>query len=444
MGSRWLNTDTPTSGSSTTIINGFPDKYLKTVSWTSSLITITDQGGAVKEIPINTTDLGNGTNDDPYVPSYSDDGFGDHRVAGYAKQADLDLILEGSTVDLNTLAEVVGAYQAADTSVLDALNTKLLLYTPNSQLIDATDIKIGNGSSSIAGGVAVGSGSYANQSSVAFGPNAVASTNAVCVGPDSLASSKAVCVGIQANAGQQSVSIGAYSGSNTGAVAIGQNTYANIQGICLGGESAAFKNAIAVGYLSKAHSWDSISIGYNSEAGVTDIRNASIALGSSAKCHGDDSICIGNNSTIPAATNNTIVLGSDFQPESMEDDSLYIAKVRLDSSPSHIMYFNNDTKEVTYGINPRTLYGFMDVDGNIVRASVGVTSDREAAGKYRIEFPARNSEFYVVNVTVMNGGQSYTVVVANHAIDNLRFDVRNNSNNYVSRPLSFSITEIDV
>ena len=79
MTSRWLNADTATSGSSTTIINGFPDQYLKTISWVDGLLTITDQGGNVTEIPINTTGGSgdttgggdNGTNDDPYVPSYS-------------------------------------------------------------------------------------------------------------------------------------------------------------------------------------------------------------------------------------------------------------------------------------------------------------------------------------------------------------------------------------
>jgi hypothetical protein len=105
---------------------------------------------------------------------------------------------------------------------------------------------------------------------------------------------------------------------------------------------------------------------------------------------------------------------------------------------------NTDDTETleTETLESRTLYGFMDVNGDIVRGSVGVTIEREAAGKYRIRFPARNSEFYMVSVAVMNGGQNYTAVVANHYIDNFRIDVRNNNNNYVSRPLSFSITEI--
>ena len=30
---------------------------------------------------------------------------------------------------------------------------------------------------------------------------------------------------------------------------------------------------------------------------------------------------------------------------------MYVAQVRIDSSPTHIMYFNNETKEITYGIN---------------------------------------------------------------------------------------------
>ena len=46
-----------------------------------------------------------------------------------------------------------------------------------------------------------------------------------------------------------------------------------------------------------------------------------------------------------------IVLGSDFNPETMTSNALYIAQMRIDSSPTHIMYFNNATNEVTYGVN---------------------------------------------------------------------------------------------
>ena len=61
----------------------------------------------------------------------------------YAKQSDLDLILAGSSVDLDTLTEIVSAYQTADTSVLDNFNTQLALHTKNADLKDATDIEIG-------------------------------------------------------------------------------------------------------------------------------------------------------------------------------------------------------------------------------------------------------------------------------------------------------------
>ena len=216
MMSRWLDSD-ETTGSSTMIVNGFPDNFLKTVSWTGSVLTITDQENNATEIPINTT---NGTNDDPFV-----------------------------------------AYSADDTETL------------------------------------------------------------------------------------QTTSL--------------------------------------VGEYLKAFSFDSNILTFTDKDDVTS---------------------------------------------------------SLQFAPGIVAPIGQDLEET---IQSRTLYGFMDVNGDMVRASVGVTSEREAAGKYRIRFPGRNSEFYVVNVTVMLGGQSYTVVVANHAIDNFRFDVRNNSNNYVSRPLSFSITEID-
>ena len=40
----------------------------------------------------------------------------------------------------------------------------------------------------------------------------------------------------------------------------------------------------------------------------------------------------------------------DFNPETMYDDSINVARVRVGSSPTNILYLNNTTNEVTYGV----------------------------------------------------------------------------------------------
>ena len=91
---------------------------------------------------------------------------------------------------------------------------------------------------------------------------------------------------------------------------------------------------------------------------------------------------------------------------------------------------------------PRTLHGYIDSGGNIVRASIGVTSENESSGRLRIRFPDRNSEFYVVAVTVIATGQIFTATISEQHIDNLQFEIRNKVNSLANRGLCFTITEI--
>ena len=230
----------------------------------------------------------------------------------------------------------------------------------NSELIDAASVGIGSNSIAIASGIAVGSNSSANINSVAVGPNSPSTQQAVSIGLDTQSVSGGVSVGTSANAGQNAVSIGVGSFSASSGVCLGRNTVCNVNGVALGSYSNTLKDITAVGYTSSSFSAGSTAIGISSQACLTGTFNASIALGRSAKCYDDDSICIENSSTIPSTTKNTIVLGIDFNPETMENNALYVAQVRTDSSPTHIMYFNNETKEVTYGVNAGS-----DLEGDV-------------------------------------------------------------------------------
>ena len=184
----------------------------------------------------------------------------------------IDSILEGSPADLDTLAEIVEAYKAADTAVLDDLSTRLLLYTKNEDLEDATDIAIG----------------FATQ----------AGTNAVSIG----AGSSAVNYGISIGDGSDSLSSG------------------------------------------------SLAIGADTRAGFTGTDHQGIAIGNKTIVEGNRSICVGSNSEIMRHVTDTTVIGFNFK-SALNSNALYIAQVRLDSSPNHVMYFNNLTNELTYGIN---------------------------------------------------------------------------------------------
>ena len=57
-----------------------------------------------------------------------------------------------------------------------------------------------------------------------------------------------------------------------------------------------------------------------------------------------------------------------------------------------------------HGSTGSTLRGVVSVAGDILSASEGVSCALESSGIYRIRFPAKNSEYYVVNAMVQSIG----------------------------------------
>ena len=207
--------------------------------------------------------------------------------------------MDGLTVDLDTLAEVVGAYQAADTTVLDALNTELSLYTKNEDFINVVDVKIGNGATSEFRGVAIGS---------------------------------------VANAA------GNY------AIALGFNSQAMTKSISIGTSSPAANNGVCIGHGSKSISNACLAIGYQAQAGFVGARIQSIAIGYNSIAEPQQSICIGLNSEILDFVTQTTVIGCNFK-SAVNSDAFYVTPIRSDSTPLNILYYDNTTKEITFGVN---------------------------------------------------------------------------------------------
>jgi hypothetical protein len=238
----------------------------------------------------------------------------------YAKQADLDLILAGSSVDLDTLAEIVSAYQTADTTVLDNFNTQLALHTKNADLKDATDIEIGLNSASEFRGVAMG------QSATSTGSYGIAQ-------------------GFNSQASQKSVAVGAAS-------------------------SAAASGGVCVGHGSSCLSYECVSIGLQAQSGFTSTANRSIAIGSNTIAQPNDSICIGSNSEILEGVENTTVIGCNFT-SALNSNALYVTPIRV-SAPTYpkFLFYDMLTKEVTYGETPylaRINFNEADIATNLAR-----------------------------------------------------------------------------
>ena len=292
----------------TTVLNALNTNlalYVKTEDFEESIIDMVDEYKAADTKFLNALDTKlvlYTKNEDltGAVINITTQEYGDHNTAGYAKQTDLDLILAGSSVDLNTLSEIVEAYQSADTTVLDALNTKLELYTKNEDLIDVVDVKIGDG----------------------------------------------------ASVGSKGVAIGRYAGSlGNYSIAVGFNSQAGTKSIAIGGDTETLSNScVRIGHGSKSYGNAGLAVGYLAQAGLTGTSNQSIAIGPNSIAKGHQSICVGTNSEIPDSVTLTTVIGSNFT-SAVNSNAFYVTPIRADATPLNILYYDNTTKEITYGIN---------------------------------------------------------------------------------------------
>ena len=132
-------------------------------------------------------------------------------------------------------------------------------------------------------------------------------------------------------------------------IVIGPKSEAGFRGIEIGSNVKSGSDlGVSIGHGSASLSSVSLAIGTNSQAGCAGTENRSISIGRGSIVEGHHSICVGSNTEIPVSVTSTTVIGCNFT-SAVNSRALYIANVRIDPSPVHILYFNNVTREVTYG-----------------------------------------------------------------------------------------------
>ena len=202
-------------------------------------------------------------------------------------------------------------------------------------------------------------------------------------------------------------------------IAIGTNAGATSQGV----------NTVAIGNSAgnSGQGGASVSIGFG--AGNSGQGNSAIAIGLNAgsSSQGAYSIAIGSGAG-SALTNaqaaRTIILnasGSDFDGVASQTDSFYVAPIRTDATPSNVLYYNNTTKEVTYGTAPvnytlptatTSVLGGVKVDGTTITITGGVISS--SGGGTTLPSQTGNSGKYLTtdgsNLSwgTVSGGGSFT------------------------------------
>ena len=73
------------------------------------------------------------------------------------------------------------------------------------------------------------------------------------------------------------------------------------------------------------------------------------------------------------------------------------------------------------GSTGSTLRGVVSAAGDILSASEGVSCTRESSGIYRIRFPTKNSEYYVVDAITQSTGRNITITLSEHSIRNSKY-----------------------
>lgn len=156
------------------------------------------------------------------------------------------------------------------------------------------------------------------------------------------------------------IKIGSGAGTSQGShsIAIGQNA----------GSAQSFE-AIAIGYGAGSNqSQYSIAIGDNAGAnnqspwgvaigymaGWMNQSGSAIAIGSSAggMNQGSNAIAIGANAASSNQPSNSIVLNATSTDLNPTTQGFFVAPMRNDATPTNIIYYNTNTKELTYGAAP--------------------------------------------------------------------------------------------
>jgi hypothetical protein len=158
------------------------------------------------------------------------------------------------------------------------------------------------------------------------------------------------------------------------AIAIGENAYAVdnpgfVGGIAIGKDSAANTNgSVAIGYQADATGSSTIALGgsasadnanalgsnsnasglYASAVGANAVASGDFAsaLGSASNAAGDYALAVGGYSQ--AAANGSIVINAGTETTTSTNSGFYVNPIRNTTS-TQVLYYDADTKEITYG-----------------------------------------------------------------------------------------------
>ncbi len=148
-------------------------------------------------------------------------------------------------------------------------------------------------------------------------------------------------------AGSSKVNIGAFAGES------GLGNY----GIAIGTNAAQLASnasgTIALGWYAGYSAQAQSGLAIGQEAGYMDQQQFGTAVGFQAgnSNQGTKAVAIGFQAGLSSQHANTIVINAqNVELNTTQSDSLFVAPVRADATPTDVLYYNTATKEVTYGI----------------------------------------------------------------------------------------------
>ncbi len=204
------------------------------------------------------------------------------------------------------------------------------------------------------------------------------------------------------------ITAGPSSSGTGGGIALGKTVAANTYSIALGHEISAGVNSVAIGYRAANSGQSARAVALGTNAGQIDQGTSSISIGDYAGYDGQQpqSIAIGSGAGRqdqgsyaialgylagagtggPAQSARTIIInatGAELNGQIAQTDSLYMAPIRADSTPTSVLYYNTTTKEVTQGALNINLLAGTTLNSSITASSltsVGTLTGLAVAG----------------------------------------------------------------
>ena len=222
----------------------------------------------------------------------------------------------------------------------------------------SNNVAVGHQAGVVTNSVAVGANSRANTNSIAIGSNVqgsttTASANSIAMGTNTTSGEGAVAIGVGTTAGTSAVAIGTGTSATTTAsansIAMGTNTTSGEGAVAIGVGTTAGTSAVAIGTGTSATTTaaeNSVAIG--SGATITDSKS-SIAIGPNAGAVGsyhNHESCIAIGNTAKASTYQSMALGFNSNAEN--------AGISIGSGSAGEESFNDNNNRENYKNPPST------------------------------------------------------------------------------------------